>query len=208
METSKSWLAKSRLISEKEAMKVLRTHDALFKKAEKSKSVDGVIDLECYCSKETRIIEGNLTLPSLHLESGGPSLFVAGNLDVKGLLKHDSRAGFLVVLGNLSADAIVTTSQIVIVGSLDVRDTIYGNCTNYTTAVLGRTKAKLLVSAKEHYFCFYGGKDIETIVDVYGDTPNLDDRDFDSEEALAMSDPYSDDEAAKLLAEGRSLLAG
>ena len=94
------------------------------------------------------------------------------------------RAGFLVVFGDLDAGDIATTAMIFVTGNLTVRGTLFGNCTNYMTSVLGHTRAKVLISAKEHYYCLYGGRTIERIVDVAGNTPNLDDR-TDGDEAQA-----------------------
>lgn len=176
--------------------------------AEARGDVDGVVDIECWTSgRERRHHAGAPTLDALELPSEGASLFISGDLTVSGSIIQPFRAGFLVVLGNLRARSIVTTAQIVVTGDLVVEDTIYGNCTNYSTSVLGKTTARVLVSAKEHYYCLYGGREIGTIVDVYGDTPNLDDRHRTGPEALAMQDAFDAREAATILGMGGSLLA-
>jgi hypothetical protein len=95
----------------------------------------------------------------------------------------------------------------VVTGDLSVTGTLFGNCTNDLTSVLGKTSAKTLVSAKEHYFCFYGGRTIERIVDVYGDTPNLDDR-TDGEDALVddLDGGHHAESVARRLRVGLSIL--
>jgi hypothetical protein len=180
---------------------------AAIAEAEANEAVDGVIDLDAICSGRARLHEGDLVLDALHLQPGGPSLFVRGNLTVDGLIQQEFRAGFLVVFGDLRARDIATTAQVVVTGDLTVEGTLFGNCTNYLTTVLGKTRAKALVSAKEHYFCLYGGRTVERVVDVYGDTPNLDDR-TDGEEALVDGiDAGHDGEAvAERLSRGLSIL--
>jgi hypothetical protein len=151
--------------------------------AEANPDVDGVIDLDSICSRAMRVHDGDLELDELHLRAEQPSLFVGGSLKVHGLIQQDFRAGFLVVFGDLEAGSIATTSQIFVTGDLTVRGTLFGNCTNFDTSVLGHTRAQALVSVKEHYFCLYGGRTIARIIDCAGDTPNLDDR-TDGEAAL------------------------
>jgi hypothetical protein len=177
------------------------------KAAERNQAVDGVFDLVSICSGKLRLYDGDLVLDELHLAAGGPSLFVRGNLAVSGLIEQEFRGGFLVVLGDLAARDLVTTAQIVVTGDLSVSGTLFGNCTNYPTSVLGKTSAKTLVSAKEHCFCFYGGRTLERIVDVYGDTPNLDDR-TDGEAALVDDVDAGHDakSVARRLRAGQSIL--
>lgn len=169
--------------------------------------VDGVIDPVCLCSGELRVHRGDLDLDELHLAAESPTLVVDGNLRVSGTIVQEFRAGFLIVFGDVEAKNIVTTALTFVTGDLTVEDTICGNCTNYSTDVLGMTKARVLVSAKEHYFCLYGGHAIERIVDVYGDTPNLDDR-TDGEDALVGDIDSAFDEAAVAarMRAGQSLL--
>ncbi|MCB0977171.1 MAG: hypothetical protein KDB02_06890, partial [Acidimicrobiales bacterium] len=142
----------------------------------------------------------------LHMPAEGNTPIVDGDLIIDGLLKQDFRAGCLLVLGNLLAKHIVTTAQLQCAGDLEVSGTLFGNCTNYSTDVFGKTTAATAISAKEHYFCFYGGAAIATIVDVYGDTPNLDDATHSGTDMLAMDDVYDEEEAARLLKSVGSLL--
>lgn len=176
-------------------------------KAAEATDVDGVIDLECLCSGALVVHEGDLVVDELHLTAEGPSLLVEGNLVVHGTLVQEFRAGFVIVFGNVDAKNIATTAGIFVTGDMTVGDTLYGNCTNYSTDVLGITRARVLVSAKEHYFCLYGGHEIERIVDVYGDTPNLDCA-TDGEDALVDGIDSGFDEAAvaERLRRGHSLL--
>lgn len=196
-------------IDESTAISLFDDYADAIEAAAANEAVDGVIDLRSICSnvEGIRLHEGDLTLDALHLAAEGPSLFVDGNLVVEGLIEQEFRGGFLVVFGDLQAHDIATTAQIVVTGNLTVAGTLYGNCTNFMTTVLGRTKAQTLVSAKEHYFCLYGGRDIERIVDVYGDTPNLDDR-TDSAEALAsgLDGGFDEKAVARRLRDGLSIL--
>ncbi len=176
-------LADTTDLDEESATAMFDDHEQAIASAEADGRVDGTIDLMSICSGAMRVHDGDLDLDELHLRAETPSLFVDGNLRVRGLIQQEFRAGFLVVFGDLDAGDIATTAQIFVTGNLTVRGTLYGNCTNFMTSVLGHTRAKLLVSAKEHYFCLYGGRTVERIVDVYGDTPNLDDR-TDGAEAL------------------------
>lgn len=185
---------------------LLDEHADAIARAEAS-DVDGVIDPVCLSSGALRIHRGDLALEELHLTAECPTLVVEGDLHVAGTIVQAFRAGFLIVLGNVRAKNIVTTALIFVTGDLTVEDTICGNCTNYSTDVLGETKARVLISAKEHYFGLYGGYDIERIVDVYGDTPNLDDR-TDGEEALidGIDSAFDEDAVAERMRAGDSLL--
>jgi len=131
---------------------------------------------------------------------------VRGDLHVRGAIKHDFRAGFLVVLGDLTTEAIVTTSQVVVTGALTVTDTLYGSCTNYATIVLGPARARLLVSVKEHLFSLYGARSFDTIVDIDGDTANLDDRTYARNEAPLRAGLDIYDESAVFAALAGGLL--
>lgn len=168
-------------ITEEEARALVSQYQDAFDKATESSSVDGVIDPEVLLSSKVEYVDGDLTLDDLHLSGECPSLLVKGNLTIQRTLKQDFRAGSLYVLGDLRARHIVTTSEMVVTGGLTVQGVLYGNCTNYSTNVLGPVEVGVLVSAKEHYFCFYGDKKAGLIIDVYGDTPNLDDRQYDRE---------------------------
>ncbi|MGE0404243.1 MAG: hypothetical protein AB7T06_46470 [Kofleriaceae bacterium] len=194
-------------IDEDVAMQLLAARRDEWFDREESSEIDGVIDFECWVSgPERRLYEGDLEVDELVMEPEGPSLFVAGDLTVRGVIQQGFRAGFLVVLGTLRARAIATCAQIVVTGDLIVEDTIYGNCTNYMTTVLGTTKAKVLVSAKEHYYCLYGGREVELLVDTYGDTPNMEGAHRTGNDALAMDDAYDEVEAASKLRAGVSLV--
>lgn len=183
-----------------------KSRDAWFE-AEEGSEIDGVIDMECWVSgPERRLFDGDLEVDELVMEPEGPSLFVAGDLTVRGVVQQGFRAGFLVVLGTLRAKSISTCAQIVVTGDLIVEDTIYGNCTNYMTSVLGKTRAKVLVAAKEHLYCLYGGREVELLVDTYGDTPNMDGAQRTGNDALAMEDAYDEVEAATKLRAGASLV--
>jgi hypothetical protein len=175
--------------------------------AEDNEDIDGVIDLESLCSGKVRLHEGDLAVDELHLKAGSPSLFITGNLTVTGMIQQDFRAGFLVVFGDVTANHLVAGAQIFISGKLTVTGTIFGNCTNYPTLVLGRTKAATLVSAKEHYFCFYGGQTIKRVVDAQGDTPNLEAA-TDGQDALVDGIDKGHDTAAvvKLLRAGKPII--
>lgn len=199
--------AKTSPIDEDVAMQLLAPkRDEWFEK-EESSEIDGVIDFECWVSgPERRLYEGSVELDELVMEPEGPSLFVAGDLTVRGVIQQGFRAGFLIVLGTLRAKSISTCAQIVVTGDLIVEDTIYGNCTNYMTSVLGKTKARVMISAKEHYYCLYGGREVEELVDTYGDTPNMDGAHHTGNDALAMDDAYDEVEAATKLRAGASLV--
>ncbi len=157
--------------------------------------VDGVIDLASICSGAVRVYDGSLELDDLHLRAECPSLFIDGDLTVRGIIEHEFRAGFLVVFGNLEAHDIVTTSQIFVTGDLTVRGTLFGNCSNFMTSVLGHTRSTTIVSAKEHSFCFYGGHTVERVV-------------TDGASALVdgVDHGYDQSAVARLLRNGSSIL--
>lgn len=204
---SDDFWARTSPIDEEVAMQLLAPSRDAWLENEESSEVDGVIDFACWVSgSERRLHEGSLELDELVMAPEGPSLFVAGDLTVRGVIQHGFRAGFLVVLGTLRVKSIATCAQIVVTGDLIVEDTIYGNCTNYMTSVLGTTKAHVLISAKEHYFCLYGGREVDVLVDTYGDTPNMEGAQHTGDEALAMDDAYDEVEAATKLRAGRSLV--
>lgn len=143
---------------------------------------------------------------ALALPAESPSLFINGDLKVNGLIEQHFRGGFLVVFGNVEAVDMFCGAQIFITGSLTVKNTIFGNCTNYPTLVLGPVKAKTLISAKEHYFCFYGGRSIKRIVDAQGDTPNLEDAEYGVDILVHGIDGGHDNDAVlKLLRRGKPL---
>lgn len=143
-----------------------------------------VIDLLSLCSRKGRLHEGHLELDELLLSAGAPTLYVDGDLTVRGLIEHQFRAGNLVVFGNLRAEHLVTTAQVLVTGDLTVRGTLFGNCTNYATTVLGSLSATALIGAKEHLFCVLGQRTVRRIVDVQGGTPYLVGPSTESESAL------------------------
>lgn len=193
-------------LTEEQLGSMLDAYSEAIARAEESE-IEGIIDPLCLCSGELRIHRGDLSVDELHLDAECPTLVVEGDLRVAGTIVQEFRAGFLIVLGNVEAKNIVTTALIFVTGDLSVEDTICGNCTNYSTDVLGKTKARVLISAKEHYFCLYGGHSIDRIVDVYGDTPNLDDR-TDGEEALVeeIDSGFDEDAVATRMRAGAPLL--
>jgi hypothetical protein len=156
----------------------------------------GVIDLESICSGEMRVHDGDLDLDELRLRAEGPSLFVDGNLVVRGLIEQEFRAGFLVVFGDLEARDVATTAQIFVTGNLTVHGTLYGNCTNYATSVLGHTRAKAIVSAKGHLFGSYGGRTAERVVDLRSRTELVD----------GIDSGYDERAVADVLRRGGSIL--
>jgi hypothetical protein len=194
-------------IAENEATAMFDRYADAIARAEAADGVDGVIDLACICSGTVRVHDGSLELDELCLRADGPSLFVDGDLKVRGLIEQEFRAGFLVVFGNLEARDIATTAEIFVTGDLTVHGTLFGNCTNYDTSVLGHTRSQVIVSVTEHYFCLYGGRTVGRIVDVYGDTPNLDDR-TDGEDALVdgIDGGFNQRAVSALLRGGGSIL--
>ena len=135
--------------------------------------VDGIFDPETLTLPSVQQWRGDIVLQSLHLPAEGSNLFVEGSLSVTGILKQDFRAGHLLVLGDLSVRHLVTSAEIACTGNLSVSGVLFGNCTNYGTNVWGRASAKVLISAKEHHFSFWGNHEVELMIDVSGDTPNL-----------------------------------
>jgi hypothetical protein len=156
-----------------EAREILESLDA----PPANPKVDGVFDIETFTLPSVQIVRGDLSTGALHMQAEGSNLFVDGSLRVDGILKQDFRAGGLLVMGDIHAKHVVTTAEMACTGDLTVEGTLYGNCTNYGTNVWGRTKAKTVMSAKEHYFSFWGGADLDLLIDVYGDTPNLEEHD-------------------------------
>lgn len=136
-------------------------------------AVDGLFDPETFTLPSVQWIDGAVELDELHLPAGGSNLIVAGALTVRGTLKQDFRAGGLLVLGDLRARHLVTTAELACTGDLTVDGVLFGNCTNYATNVWGKARAQVLISAKEHAFCFWGGHLAECTVDVEGGAPNL-----------------------------------
>lgn len=135
--------------------------------------VEWIFDPETFTLPSVQWVDGPLELSELVLPAEGGHLFVGGSLTVRGLLQQDFRAGHLLVLGDLRAGHIVTTGEIACTGALEVEGLLFGNCTNYATNVWGPARADVLVSAKEHAFCFGSGVQARLVVDVTGGAPNL-----------------------------------
>ncbi len=136
-------------------------------------AVEGIFDPETFTLPSVQLAEGPLELPSLELLAGGSHLFVTGSLTIHGMLRQEFRSGHLLVLGDLSARHVVTTSELACTGALEIAGVLYGNCTNYSTHVWGPARADVILSAKEHDFCFWAGCDARYIVDLTGGAPNL-----------------------------------
>jgi len=69
---------------------------------------------------------------------------------------------------------VITTGQILVLGDLEVTGTLYGNCTNHATIVLGAVRVGTLISAKEHLYSFVGARVIGDLVDADRCAPNFD----------------------------------
>lgn len=174
--------------------------------------VEGIYDPEVILSSNAfELLPGGTQLDDLHLTAEGNALIVNGDLTVNNILVQDFRAGCLLVLGNLHAKHIVTTGQLQCTGGMHVSGTMFGNCTNYSTDVWGKTSASVVISAKEHYFCFWGGWSIDSLYDLYGDTPNLEGADVNGVEparaALNFDDIYDERQALAALRAHDTLLA-
>lgn len=141
--------------------------------------IEGEFDPELYLLPSVQHIDHDVVVDDLRLPAEGSNLIIEGNLTVKGILKQDFRAGALLVMGDLQAGHVLTTGELACAGELRVDGLLYGNCTNYGTNVWGKTTAPTVISAKHHYFSFWGGHDIGVLIDVEGDTPNLDARNYD-----------------------------
>ncbi|MBA3820960.1 MAG: hypothetical protein H0X17_18885 [Deltaproteobacteria bacterium] len=120
-----------------------------------------------------QIADGDVAIEELRLPSEGTALYVRGDLTVSGRIVQRFRAGVLVVFGSLRARHLVTTGQILVLGDLEVTGTLYGNCTNYATVVLGATRVGTLISAKGHMSSFLGPVAIGELVEVEHAAPNV-----------------------------------
>ncbi|MBL8956189.1 MAG: hypothetical protein JNK82_35775, partial [Myxococcaceae bacterium] len=131
-------------------------HRSHFAELERAAPVDGALDPEVFTLPSAQLVDGDLTLDELTLESEGSNLFVRGSLRVERVLQQQFRAGGLVVFGALSARHVVTTGAMLCLGDLHVSGTLFGNSTNYATDVLGAVDVGTLVSSREHLFSFWG----------------------------------------------------
>ena len=152
-------------------------------------AVDGLFDPETFTLPSVQWIEGSVELDELHLPAGGSNLFISGALTVRGILQQDFRAGGLLVLGDLRARHVVTTGELACTGDLTVDGVLFGNCTNYATNVWGQARAQILISAKEHAFCFWGGHQQTLTVDVEGGAPNLGGGQYNGDTMHQVLDP-------------------
>lgn len=172
--------------------------------------VQGVFDPATWMLPSAQIIRGSIRLDTLHLPGECSNLIVDGDLEITGLLQQDFRAGGLLVRGALRAHHLVTTAEIAVTGAMTVTGTCFGNCTNYTTNVWGPARIGTLISAKEHYFSFWGGLEAERILDTEG-TPNLVARAhalYDAVDGLLAEDVdlYDEDGVAEVLLARGTLL--
>jgi hypothetical protein len=154
-----------------EARALLTEHEMAFSIAGRGE-VEAIIDLEALIGPP-QIADGDVAIDELVLPREGSALYVRGDLTVAKRIVQRFRAGTLVVLGALRAHHLVTTGQILVTGDLDVPGTVYGNCTNYATTVLGGARIGTLISAKRHLFSLLGARAIDTLVDPDGDAPNF-----------------------------------
>lgn len=134
--------------------------------------VEAIIDLPALLGPP-QIADGDLAIDELILPREGSALYVRGDLTVTRRIVQRFRAGTLVVFGALRAHHVITTGQILVTGDLDVPGTLYGNCTNYATTVLGAARIGTLISAKQHLFSLLGATAIDQLIDPDGDAPNF-----------------------------------
>jgi hypothetical protein len=154
-----------------EARALLTEHEMAFSIAGRGE-VEAIIDIEALVGP-LQIADGDLAIDELLLPGEGSSLYVRGDLTVGKRIVQRFRAGTLVVFGSLRAHHVITTGQILVTGDLDVTGTLYGNCTNYATIVLGAARIGTLISTKEHLFSLLGAVAIGELVDPDGRAPNF-----------------------------------
>jgi hypothetical protein len=154
-----------------EVRALLGQHAAHFALAQRE-GIESMIDVEALVGPP-QIADGDQTIDSLLLPAEGTSLYVCGNLTVHNRIVQRFRAGTLVVFGSLRSKHVITTGQILVTGDLDVAGTLYGNCTNYATIVLGTSRIGTMISAKEHLFSLLGDCKIDELVDIGGQAPNF-----------------------------------
>lgn len=154
-----------------EVRALLTEHEMAFSIAGRGE-VEAVIDLESLIDAP-QIADSSIELDDLVMPREGSALYVRGDLTVHGRIVQRFRAGALVVFGSLRARHIITTGQMLITGELDVTGTLYGNCTNYATIVIGDARIATLISAKQHLFSLLGAISIGELVDIDDDAPNF-----------------------------------
>jgi gamma-glutamylcyclotransferase (GGCT)/AIG2-like uncharacterized protein YtfP len=154
-----------------EARALLVQHEMAFSLAGRGE-VEAIIDIEALVAPP-QIADGNIAIDELLLPSEGSALYVCGDLTVDKRIVQRFRAGSLIVFGSLRAHHLITTGQILVTGDLDVTGTLYGNCTNYATIVLGAARIGTLISAKEHLFSLLDAVAIRELVDLDARAPNF-----------------------------------
>lgn len=192
-----------------EVRALLAEHAMAFTLADRGE-VEVVIDVAALVNPP-QIADGAVTMAELRLPSEGSALYVRGDLTVSGRIVQRFRGGTLVVFGSLRARHLITTGQILVLGDLEVTGTLYGNCTNYATIVLGTARIGTLISARGHLFSFVGPHEIGELLDVDHDAPNFEiyarttprsTRTLDP----AVVDPHDDAAIADALATRETLL--
>jgi hypothetical protein len=154
-----------------EARALLAQHEMAFATAGRGE-VEAILDIDALVGP-AQIADGDVAIDELLLPAEGSALYVRGDLTVGKRIVQRFRAGTLVVFGSLRATHVVTTGQILVIGDLDVTGTLYGNCTNYATIVLGAARVGTLISVKDHLFSLLGVHEIGELVDPDGDAPNF-----------------------------------
>ena len=154
-----------------EARALLTQHEMAFSIAGRGE-IEAILDIEALV-EPPQIVDGDLVIDELLLPSEGSALYVRGDLTVGKRIVQRFRAGTLVVFGSLRAHHVITTGQILVTADLDVTGTLYGNCTNHATIVLGAARVGTLISVKEHLFSLLGAVAIGELVDPEDRAPNF-----------------------------------
>lgn len=185
-------------------------HRARFSELMRARKIDGIFDPEIFTLPSAQIVDGDLVLDELDLEPEGSNLIVRGDLTIARTLRQRFRAGGLVVFGRLTARHVVTTGRILCMGDLEVPGTLYGNCTNYETDVIGKASASVVISAKGHLFAFWGDHTIGGVVNVANDGANIEDYgpDIDAVWRPELTDIYDEASAYAVLRDHDTLFAG
>lgn len=155
-----------------EVRAMLAEHATAFSLADRGE-VEVGLDVEALVGP-AQIADGDVAIEELRLPREGTALYVRGDLTVTGRIVQRFSAGPLVVFGSLRARNLVTTGQILVLGDLEVTGTLYGNCTNLATTVLGAARVGALLSARAHQFSFTGPRALGELVDVDPPAPNFD----------------------------------
>jgi cytoskeletal protein CcmA (bactofilin family) len=134
--------------------------------------VESLLDADAFIDPP-QIVDGELNIDSLLMPTEGTGVYIRGNLTVTHRIVQRFRAGTLVVLGSLRAKHIITSGQILVTEDLHVSGTVYGNCTNHATSVLGTSTIGTLISAKSHMFALLGAVKIGELLAVDEPAPNF-----------------------------------